>query len=115
MACLRIGTFAERPGDRRALATWLSPDDGARLVDAALRAPDLSFAIAWGVSANTRRQWSLAGGRALGYEPQDDAERFAGELGDPAPGPGHDLVGGEFTTARYGIDEVEARWSTGRP
>jgi len=110
VACLRIGTFAERPRDRRGLATWLSPDDATRLVDAALRAPDLGFAVLWGVSANTQRWWSLARGRALGYDAQDDAERFAAELIDADPGPADDFVGGPFTTAHYGIDEVTSRW-----
>ena len=112
VACLRIGTFADRPHDRRALATWLSPGDAARLVDAALRAPALTYAVVWGVSANARRRWTLAGGQALGYEPQDDAEQFADELAGAEPGPGDDFVGGEFTTVPYGIDEVEARWPT---
>jgi uronate dehydrogenase len=110
VACLRIGTFAERPRDRRGLATWLSPDDAARLVDAALRAPDLGFAVLWGVSANTQRWWSLAGGRAIGYDAQDDAEAFADELRDVPPEPGDDLVGGPFTGRSYGIDEVTSRW-----
>ena len=69
VACLRIGTFTDRPRDMRTLSTWLSPDDCARLVDACLRSPDLTYAIVWGVSANTRRTWSLDAGRALGYEP----------------------------------------------
>lgn len=112
VACLRIGTFAERPRDRRGLATWLSPDDCTRLVDAALRAPDLGFAVLWGVSANTRRWWSLAGGRAVGYDAQDDAERFAAEL-EAEAAPTDDLVGGPFTGPTYGIDEVEERWSSG--
>ena len=31
-------------------------------------------------SANTRAGWDLAPGRALGYEPQDDAEAFADRI-----------------------------------
>jgi uronate dehydrogenase len=87
VACLRIGTFAERPPDLRALGTWLSPDDCVRLVDACLRSPDLSYALVWGISANTRRTWSLEAGYALGYFPVDDAERYAeslDELSEPA-------------------------------
>ena len=41
VACLRIGSFHARPGSRRELATWLSPGDAVRLVDACLAAPDL--------------------------------------------------------------------------
>jgi uronate dehydrogenase len=115
VACLRIGTCTHAPGDYRSLATWLSPDDCARLVDAALRAPGLRYTVVWGISANTRRWWSLDAGRAIGYEPQDDAESFADQL--PAehdrPLPSDDLVGGQFTTAGFGIDEVGARASGG--
>lgn len=85
VVCLRIGTCRERPTDERALATWLSPDDAGRLVDAALTVPSPGFRVVWGVSANTRRWWSTAGGEAIGYRPSDDAERYAGEVpaGDP--------------------------------
>jgi uronate dehydrogenase len=111
VACLRIGTCRTTPPDYRSLATWLSPDDCARLVHAALTAPDLTYALVWGISANTRRWWSLDAGRAIGYEPLDDAEAFAGHL--PAerdqPLPSDDLVGGGFTTSDFGIDEVAAR------
>jgi uronate dehydrogenase len=111
VACLRIGTCTTTPPDYRSLATWLSPDDCGRLVHAALTAPDLTYALAWGISANTRRWWSLDAGRAIGYEPLDDAETFAGHL--PAdrdqPLPSDDLVGGGFTTSDFGIDEVAAR------
>lgn len=115
VACLRIGTCDWEPPDTRALATWLSPDDCARLVDAALRAPDLDFALVWGVSANTRRWWSLDEGRRIGYEPRDDAEVFASRFAsrfvdatEPAD-PSDRLVGGGYTTAGFGIDEVAAR------
>jgi nucleoside-diphosphate-sugar epimerase len=80
VVCLRIGSCFERPKDTRMLATWLSPDDCARLVEASLAAPAPGFRIVWGVSANTRRWFSLAEARALGYQPQDDAERFAADL-----------------------------------
>lgn len=108
VVALRIGTCDWRPHDHRALGTWLSPDDCARLVDAALRVPNPGYAVVWGVSANTRRSWSLAAGHAIGYHPVDDAEVFAAELGPGWAGalPGDDLVGGGFTTPAFGIDEV---------
>jgi uronate dehydrogenase len=107
VACLRIGTFEDRPSHPRALATWLSPADCARLVDACLRAPNLDFALVWGISANTRRTWSLAAGRALGYQPADDAESYAAQVDGTDDVP---LLGGRFATAEFGIDEVAARW-----
>jgi uronate dehydrogenase len=94
VVCLRIGTCADRPTDRRALSTWLSPDDCARLVEAALSCPSPGFRVVWGVSANTRRTWSAAGGAAIGYHPQDDAEVHAAEV---PPAPPERYVGGSFT------------------
>jgi uronate dehydrogenase len=47
------------------------------MVEAALTAPDPGFAVLYGISANTRGWWDLGPGRALGYHPQDDAERHA--------------------------------------
>jgi nucleoside-diphosphate-sugar epimerase len=112
IACLRIGTFAPSPPDVRALSSWLSPDDCAKLVDACLRADELGFAIVWGISANTRRTWSLAAGEALGYFPADDAEVHAAELADAQPYRSDGFVGGGFTTPGFGIDEITAQWSS---
>jgi uronate dehydrogenase len=109
VACLRIGTFAPRPPDRRALADWLSPGDCARLVDACLRAPRLDYAVVWGISANTRRAWSLDEARALGYRPEDDAQAYAADLADAHPYDSDGYVGGGFTSPGFGIDEVAAR------
>jgi uronate dehydrogenase len=80
IACLRIGSFRQRPDSRRALSTWLSPGDAVRLVDACLTSPGLGFAVLYGVSANTRGWWDLGPARALGYEPRDDAERWAAQI-----------------------------------
>jgi uronate dehydrogenase len=82
VACLRIGTFKERPTEPRTLHTWLSVPDATRLVLACLTSPDLGFAVLYGVSANRRSWWSNEAGRRLGYIPEDDAEIFAAELGD---------------------------------
>lgn len=114
IACLRIGTCAVAPVDYPALTTWLSPDDCARLVHAALTAPDLTYATVWGISANTRRWWTLDEGRAIGYEPLDDAEALTPQLlgDDLEPLPWDDLVGGGFTSPEYGIDEVARQWTT---
>jgi uronate dehydrogenase len=97
--CLRIGTCAERPRTERGLATWLSPDDCGRLVEAALTAPSPGFRVVWGISANTRARWSLAEARALGYEPRDDAEVFASSVG-PASELERSFLGGDFCVGR---------------
>jgi uronate dehydrogenase len=73
----RIGSFLPEPQTVRNLATWLSPDDCVRMVDAALTTPAPGFAVLYGISDNTRAWWDLAPGRALGYDPVDDAEAWA--------------------------------------
>jgi uronate dehydrogenase len=77
---MRIGSFLPQPESARALSTWLSHDDAVRMVEACLTAPDPGFAVIYGVSANTRGWWDLDPGRALGFHPVDDAERFADEV-----------------------------------
>lgn len=91
VAALRIGSFGQRPQSPRELRTWLSPRDCVRLVRRCLEAPELGFAVLYGVSANTRSWWDDPGAARIGYEPVDDAERYAdevggGELEDPHQG-----------------------------
>ncbi len=101
--CLRILSCFPRPTTTRMLSTWLSPDDAGRLFEACLTAERPGFRVAFGVSANTRGGWvSLAEAKALGYQPQDDAEAFAAEIiatrGEPDPDdPVLRYLGGEFT------------------
>ena len=71
---LRIGTFRTLPIDQRSLATWLSPRDAARLVDAALRHPDPGCLVVNGYSANTRIKTHDPNWGFLGYLPQDNAQ-----------------------------------------
>ena len=102
--CVRILTCTERPVERRALSTWLSPDDTGRLFEACLTAPSPGFRVIWGVSANTRGPFvSLAEANALGYYPEDDAEIYAAEIlaGDDRPDedvPELQYLGGPFTS-----------------
>ena len=108
---LRIGACRPRPRNRAELATWLSPEDATRLIAAALTGPVRGHVIAYGVSANTRAWWDLTTARALGYEPEDDAERYADDLPiggsrrprtgvQPPPAP--ERVGGAFTSIPLG-------------
>jgi uronate dehydrogenase len=101
VAC-RIGSFLERPETVRHLATWLSHDDCVRMVEAALTATAPGFAALYGVSANTRGWWDLGPGRALGYDPQDDAEQFAGTI-EPAAYDAEQAahVGGPYATPEF--------------
>ena len=101
VAAVRIGSCFDRPPGERGLATWLSPGDAVRLVDALLRAPSFGFALMYGISANTRAWWDLEPALALGYRPEDDAEAFAEEiLAESAPldadDPDRRFVGGRM-------------------
>ncbi len=70
---MRIGSFRERPSTRRSLATWLSYDDGVAMVQAALTADINGYVAIYGISANRDAWWDLEPGRAIGFEPRDDA------------------------------------------
>ncbi|MEV8635710.1 NAD(P)-dependent oxidoreductase [Streptosporangium sp. NPDC051023] len=112
VTCLRIGSCFPRPKEPRMLSTWLSPDDCARLAEASLVAE--GFHVVWGVSANTRRWWSLEEGRAIGFEPKDDAEVYARELiaqhGEPDPDAmAHALLGGSFCRPELDVDNLTTR------
>lgn len=99
--CVRIGSCFVEPFDVRMLTTWMSPDDGARLMEACLSTGQGGFRLVWGVSPNTRKWWSLAAGEEIGFHPVDDSEVFADKLiaqfgpADPEELL-HRLVGGKF-------------------
>lgn len=97
---LRIGSFRERPTSIRELSTWLSPDDAVRMTDAAVRAPS-GFHALYGISANTRGWWDLGPGRALGYDPQDDAEMYSDDVSaDPEDEAENAHVGGPLAISQ---------------
>jgi uronate dehydrogenase len=79
--CLRIGSCLPKPDNRRALSTWLSQADFVRLVQVGLTA-DYVHEIVYGVSRNTRSWWDNSAAYRLGYQPQDDAEIYAADVGD---------------------------------
>jgi uronate dehydrogenase len=87
IACIRIGSFANRPTEPRHLSTWLSPRDCVDLIRACLSANDLKFSILYGISNNARAWWDLEPARQLGYRPRDNAENFASEIAAGASGP----------------------------
>jgi uronate dehydrogenase len=96
VACLRIGTFAQRPTSERALATWLSPDDCVELVRRSLSSPSVTFTVLYGVSDNARAWWDNPAADAVGYRPADDADRFADEIGADADRRANAWQGGPF-------------------
>lgn len=103
VACLRIGSFEQVPRDERHLSTWLSPRDCLAAFVAAMTAPQLTFAAFYAVSRNTRGWWDLEAGRALGFEPRDDAEAHAAGV-EQQPGGLAGPQGGVFATPAFTLD-----------
>ncbi len=99
---MRIGSFLERPEVRRNLSTWLSYDDCARMVSAALTADIDGFNPIYGISGNTDAWWDLEPGRAMGYQPLDDAAGRAESVPDrPEDEAEAERVGGPFATEQF--------------
>ncbi|EJL26041.1 NAD dependent epimerase/dehydratase family protein [Caulobacter sp. AP07] len=89
---LRIGAYRDRPSDPRQLAVWISPRDMVELVRCGIEASDFGYAVAYGVSANTRSFWDNSQVAFLGYAPKDNAEAWADAIladgpEDPAAAP----------------------------
>lgn len=107
VVCLRIGSFEDRPDDARYLATWLSPRDCLGFIRAAITAPDVSFATAYAVSANTRRFWDLDAGIQLGYTPVDNAEDHAAHVvGADDPIDSHAPQGGRYASTETTLTHI---------
>lgn len=97
VACLRIGSFRERPVDARQLATWISPRDMVQLVRCCIDARDYRYLVLYGVSNNTRARWTNPHAARVAYTPQDNAEDYAAEIaGRTATGASAEFHGGDF-------------------
>jgi hypothetical protein len=86
---LDLANYPNDPGNyKRDLGAYVSPRDLAQLFTKAVDAPNIDnehgipWQVVYGISNNTRAFWSLSSARkALGYEPQDDAEaKFAKDV-----------------------------------
>ncbi|MDQ3629058.1 MAG: NAD(P)-dependent oxidoreductase [Actinomycetota bacterium] len=78
---MRIGSFLDQPTSRRNLATWLSPGDCVRMVEAAISSDVVTgHTVVYGISANTDAWWDLGPGRLIGYHPVDDAQAYADQI-----------------------------------
>jgi len=104
----RICTFEELPDTSRSLATWLSPGDATRLVEAVGALTEPGHRIVWGVSANRPGWFALEEGEAIGYFPQDDAVAIAERSGATLELPDPDQpLGAPFGDERH---PVGLRW-----
>lgn len=100
--CMRIGTCFPEPMNERALHTWQSREDFVRLVRTGLEA-DYVFEIVYGVSENAESWWDNGRAKALGYEPQDNAEVFRDEVGGIVAADSVDAAfqGGSFASEEF--------------
>lgn len=104
--CLRIGSSFEKPRNRRMLATWLSFDDLAGLVQCCVKADRTGFAVVYGASDNSQSWWDNRMVAHLGWHPKDSADAFAddpdlvGEANDPND-PAIRFQGGGFAGAGH--------------
>jgi len=80
-ACVRIGSCFEKPRNRRMLATWLSIDDFAALIQRVFTADRLGCPVIYGVSDNPWRWWDNRQCAYLGWQPKDSSARFLDEPG----------------------------------
>ncbi|HEU5315042.1 MAG TPA: NAD(P)-dependent oxidoreductase [Chloroflexota bacterium] len=84
----------------RDLGAWVSPRDLAQLFVRSIDTPDIRnehgvpFQVFYGISGNTRRQWSIADAqRVIGYAPEDDSEVvYADEIRRHLTGPAQDRM-----------------------
>ena len=109
---LRIGSCFPEPQNARMLATWLSYDDLARLVERCIMAADVTCDVIWGTSNNSRMTWWRADARErIGWQPRDSADPFATQLAEKvSTNPVSErYAGGDFCAAEYSRAEPAPR------
>lgn len=94
----RLGTVEAQPSGTRSLSTWVSPADLVRLIGA-VSVAEPGGSVIWAISDNTRRWVSLDAGRAIGFDPVDDADAFAESLGFPDALPPSSRLGADWAEA----------------
>ncbi len=77
---VRIGSSLPEPVDARMLSTYLSYADICRLCERATLAPATGSCVIWGASNNARTFWGNDARKAIGWEPLDTADIYAGQL-----------------------------------
>lgn len=100
----RIGTASDLPRNERSLSTWLSPDDAALLVQAAMNHLGMpGHHVVWGVSNNSEGWFNLGAGRRIGYFPQDNASAWCRGTHLSDGSGGRHPLGGPMAEAGYNV------------
>lgn len=106
VACIRIGSFEERPCEERHLRTWISHRDLVQLVHKCIIAPEFNYLTIYGVSANSRKKWDNDEvAKFLNYHPQDNAEDFVSGINIQklqSDGVYNEFHGGPFCAIGFG-------------
>ncbi len=108
---LRIYSATSKPGNARALGSWLSFDDLRQLVARAIDTPVVGFTAVYGVSNNDRSPVDNSAASFLGYRPKDNAEIYAEEVFAKEPAAdlsdlGQTCHGGPFASATLGVSPM---------
>jgi len=100
---IRIGNVNPVPIDKRRLSIWVSPRDIAQLATIGIEHPEIRFEIVYGISGNKRAWYDNSNAFRLGYQPKDDAEKWAAEILAKEPAGGDPIAekfqGGVFCVA----------------
>ena len=109
---VRIGSCFPEPVNARMLSTWLSYADLCRLCERATLAENVGTCVIWGASRNSRTFWRRDAREKLGWQPQDSADPYAGQLagklsGDPVE---ERYQGGAYTSIEYSRKAPAPRW-----
>ena len=78
----RINNATEHPEGEVGRIAWWAPADAARLFAAVAALDRPGHHIVWGVSRGAGRWFPLGPGRAIGYDPQEDATRSGDGTGE---------------------------------
>ncbi len=108
---LRIYSATSKPGNARALGSWLSFDDLRQLVARSIDTPVVGFTVVYGVSNNDRCPVDNSAAAFLGYRPKDNAEIYAEEVFAKEPTAdlsdlGQTCHGGPFASAVLGVSPM---------
>ncbi len=79
-ASIRIGSCFPEPVNHRMLSTWMSYDDFVQLIERIFTVPRLGCPIIYGASANAASWWDNREVAYLGWNPQDNSEKFRAKL-----------------------------------
>ena len=102
--CLRIAMCFPEPTTHRMLRSYLSYDDLFALVERSLVAPDVGYAIVYGVSANRDPMWRNPEAARIGWKARDSSEPFRARVEAAQPVPDPEDVQNRFHGGRFTQD-----------